>query len=733
MKKVVLVLSILSYFGLVYGQIITNDLTPEEAIQDVLTGGNSQITNVRFNGVLADANSNQVNVKQFDANVTLFPISEGVYISTSGGSINDADLEILANDEITNGAIIEFDFVANSDTLSFNYIFASSEYEDYTCGSFNDVFGFFLSGPGVNGPFTNNAINIATVPGSNNIPVGINTVNSGTASGLFPNPANCSSLDPNWQQNAIFFTEDYNQTFANSTGLEVSSSFNGGTVILPAAAGGLVCGETYSIKIAIGNAFDEAFDSGVFLEANSFTTGESLVDIGVPAGSPVGDTAIVANCQELELNFMKPTDFENQAYDLEYQITGTAQEGIDFPEIAPNGVISFGANENEKVITIVPTNGGPSDAPLSLTITLSYENECGDTQETEYTVWLFDLPPTIVNATETDIFCIVGLDSIEIEAETANGLPPYDYSWDNGVNGSSFTINDFENNQTYEFIVTSTDSCGFQFSDTARVIIDETLVIESLTQTPSECGIETGSVLASLEGETGSSSYLWVGPGSDATESSNLLNWENVPSGMYYFTVEDDVCTKIASIFVEEENPPVASFNVLPEGGNAPIEITFENNSQGGVEYIWDFGNGDGIIVENQSNQSSMYTEEGDYVVELIAIEGGCSDTVTIIVPITDFAPLIYDLPNIFTPNGDQINDVFTINAQNAISLEMVIVNRWGNVVFESHDNLNPSWNGKVENTGNEVGPGTYFYKFTITGEDGNSFEEHGYVQLVRK
>jgi gliding motility-associated-like protein len=94
------------------------------------------------------------------------------------------------------------------------------------------------------------------------------------------------------------------------------------------------------------------------------------------------------------------------------------------------------------------------------------------------------------------------------------------------------------------------------------------------------------------------------------------------------------------------------------------------------------------------------------------------------------FLPLLYDMPNIFTPNGDNINDFFTINPENAIELDMVIVNRWGNVVFESND-VNAVWNGRNRNDGAMCSPGTYFYKFRIVGMDGEEKTEHGFVQLV--
>ena len=85
-----------------------------------------------------------------------------------GGSdaVADPDLQlILPSFTLNNSAVLEFDFVPQGDTIRFKYVFGSIEYPGYVCTQFNDVFGFFLSGPGITGPFSNNAVNLAVLPG----------------------------------------------------------------------------------------------------------------------------------------------------------------------------------------------------------------------------------------------------------------------------------------------------------------------------------------------------------------------------------------------------------------------------------------------------------------------------------------------------------------------------------------------------------------------------------------
>jgi hypothetical protein len=86
---------------------------------------------------------------------------------------------------------IEFDFVATGDTVRFNYVFGSDEYLGWVNSQYNDIFGFFLSGPGINGPYADNAINLAEVPDTDpQLAITISSVNDVTNSAYYiDNPA----------------------------------------------------------------------------------------------------------------------------------------------------------------------------------------------------------------------------------------------------------------------------------------------------------------------------------------------------------------------------------------------------------------------------------------------------------------------------------------------------------------------------------------------------------------
>ena len=282
MRKLLYTITALCFSATVgYGQVTIDNTTQtvEDFVQNVLLGGGVTITNVQFNGGPANVVNEQVG--EFTDPNSDVGFSYGLILgsgdvqmasqpNTGGGNSLggpgqmgvDTDLQSITPNQIWDECVIEFDFVPSGDTISFQYSFASEEYPEYVCGSVNDAFGFFLSGNNPAGG-TYNAMNIALVPDPLNpgqytsTPVSINTVNPGVA-GTAGTPANCDAIDPNWASYNIFY----------QTNATTNYEYDGRTVVLTAKAP-VNCGETYHIKLAIGDGGDNVFDSGVFLEGNS--------------------------------------------------------------------------------------------------------------------------------------------------------------------------------------------------------------------------------------------------------------------------------------------------------------------------------------------------------------------------------------------------------------------------------------------------------------------------------
>lgn len=234
--------------------------------------------------------------------------------SSAGGGDNDAKA-LVGSVRNMNTAVLEFDFVPVNSSIMFRYVFGSEEYEDfsglinYNCSSYNDKFGFLVSGPGINAgaTFGNNAENIARL--GNNSQVAINAVNNGVvgSSGGAPSAANCTSSNPAWVQNAP--TTEYN-------GVIYGIGFNGTTKVLVASKSGLTPGATYHIRLIVTDAQDGAYDSGVFLEAGSFTS---------PPPLPVEWTQFDANpvLDGIVLKWATTNEFNNDYFSIEHSLDGS--------------------------------------------------------------------------------------------------------------------------------------------------------------------------------------------------------------------------------------------------------------------------------------------------------------------------------------------------------------------------------------------------------------------------
>ena len=153
-----------------------NNLGVEDLVKNVFIKGNCKnVSNITAIG------NETLSIGQFENGEDILKINDGIILSTGtidlaqGPNIdneagfsfdvesNDLDLSQLATSTIFDATGIEFDFVPIGDKVTFRYVFASDEYCEFVGTSFNDVFGFFVSGPGINGPFDNNAINVATI------------------------------------------------------------------------------------------------------------------------------------------------------------------------------------------------------------------------------------------------------------------------------------------------------------------------------------------------------------------------------------------------------------------------------------------------------------------------------------------------------------------------------------------------------------------------------------------
>jgi gliding motility-associated-like protein len=112
----------------------------------------------------------------------------------------------------------------------------------------------------------------------------------------------------------------------------------------------------------------------------------------------------------------------------------------------------------------------------------------------------------------------------------------------------------------------------------------------------------------------------------------------------------------------------------------------------------------------------------------LVATSGGCTDTAYAVIVVEN--DLVLEIPNVFTPNGDNVNDAFTIKAIAVKSMEVMVYNRWGEKMY-NYSGDKPAWDG-TSAQGGKAPAGTYFYMLKATGFNDKTVERQGTVTLFR-
>lgn len=201
-------------------------------------------------------------------------------------------------------------------------------------------------------------------------------------------------------------------------------------------------------------------------------------------------------------------------------------------------------------------------------------------------------------------------------------------------------------------------------------------------------------------------------------------------TGFYKLTVQnsDGNCKTADSVKITLDSA-IANFSSNLTNGFIPLTIQFTNNSINATKYIWNFESNN-----NSTQTSPSYTFEnvGNYNVVLTAISKfGCIDTASLTI-ITE-GEIVIQIPNVFTPNGDNLNDFFENKVNNFKFLKYLngsIWNRWGQFVYEYQMPNGKWWDGKFE--GNDCQEGVYYYIINAEGINGKKFNFHGTVTLIR-
>lgn len=343
MKKFISFLTTLAclYTGAGAQNIIVQDAlgqTAESFVQNNLIGGGVYVFNAKYNntsgaisvpsigtfqanGYSGLSMSNGIIMTTGNIDVAPGPNSIDGYAHAVDGYYSDLELEPIASSVSMIGgcSTLDFDFVSLSDRISFNYCFASEEYPEYVCSAFNDAFAFLLTGPS---PETGDieTRNIAIIPGtvtafSDGIPVTINSVNGGGAGTEGGAGTDCIYDYVSYYQNNPIGTD----------GVE----YDGFTTKLWAEAQIVPC-QVYHMHITVCNIGDNKWDSGVFIEGNSFVSPTAEIGLSLPG------VQIVHGCCPYQVPLsLDSTDFDEGT--VYFDFGGTAVHGVDYDLLDDDG------------------------------------------------------------------------------------------------------------------------------------------------------------------------------------------------------------------------------------------------------------------------------------------------------------------------------------------------------------------------------------------------------------
>jgi uncharacterized protein (TIGR02145 family) len=487
----------------------TIGLTPLQFVQTYLVGTGITVMNATFNGSSEPLNSaNRIPPGTRDQ-IGSFVNSNGadLEMGISGGVIlssgyvqktvagldpnndvwgppvqpgeTDPDLAILANNVINDKAVLEFDFIPQSNVVTFRYVFGSIEFDSY-CNSINDAFGLFLSGPGIAGGlgFVNDAVNIALLP---------NSINNVTISNI------CAKDEGNLDK-GVYSWWNIDKPFF---------SFNRLTYVMSATYT-VTCNQTYHMKFAIGDASDGILDSGVFLEQNSFTSNNV---VGIPSfTNPLTGQMLVEGCSNVSLVYSVPqASATDLTVEVAVHISGTATQADILPNPFPTEVVIPAGQLQSAPILIVPVSDGLTEPIENLVIKGSL-TVCSITTAVMTEIPISDYNPLSVNMGNVTICngSPATLTPVVVGGQPVLPENAFHYLWSTGSTSSSIVVNPPAGHHLYS--VTVTDACGQSAVKTVSVDVGSI---------PANAGGISGSLAICTPGY-GMNYYISPVPGADS-------------------------------------------------------------------------------------------------------------------------------------------------------------------------------------------------------------------------
>jgi gliding motility-associated-like protein len=401
----------------------------------------------------------------------------------------------------------------------------------------------------------------------------------------------------------------------------------------------------------------------------------------------------------------------------------------------PNG------NPNYQYTWSPVPNGDPNeiDPMITATVSTSYSvtitdnsgaNPCSIVKE------VFVLVPTaLIDLTTSPDTILCGIGMVTLSASSSSAS---DYNWYNEYPNDPILLN----SATLDLSIGSTDAPQYYYVEALDEnncpTVDSIFAgnAEVLSLLDGEYEVCLGSEIIIQGGGTSNEqplSYEWTDPNGTMVGMASTLAFSPTLEGLYTFEAYNDYCTAISSFNVNVINVSL-DIEATADPEEAILGETIQldvDHEMGPYTFLWSDTRNSILGDSTQRSPQAMPEEVGEYEYNVVVTdENNCTALSTVLVTISTFCdnPYVF-FPNVFSPNGDGVNDVLQVESVVVDEVYFVIYNRWGEKVFEGN-NVDSAWDGT--HNGDPVSSDVYGYYLRAVCLGGEVYEEKGNVTVLR-
>ncbi len=328
------------------------------------------------------------------------------------------------------------------------------------------------------------------------------------------------------------------------------------------------------------------------------------------------------------------------------------------------------------------------------------DNICGTFSDS---VFIYVQTAPVINIQATDTSLCLGSVTLTTTGSNYNTL-----NWNTGAGSSQITVSD-----TGWYFVSASNNC-FTAIDSIYIYPAIFPSVQIIAGDSVLCN--NNNIVLSANATPANVSYLW-----NTGETTTQIT---VSSGQQYYVIASNSCGSDTAYQIIYDQSVIANFATSTDMGEAPLNVECFNLSTNATQYSWYIDN---QFINNSTDFSTTFENQGAYTITLIAENNfGCIDSLSKIIEVS-LMTTVY-IPNVFTPDGDGLNDVFLVKGNNLDYYRISIFNRWGQLLFEGDKNNN--WDGSDAN-GKLVPDGTYVYLIEVVYLNGVREWKQGCVQKL--